>query len=110
MKVTIAYEIVTEESAEFGDAQERGWEDEHGVEFDSIEDLIEYLENNGPMEASSLYYDSNAWYRGPVIQDRAFFEQGEHRTLSYFLKDISEEDKETVFNAIVLGQKPGFKI
>lgn len=104
MRIAIAYEIVTQESAEHGDAADRGWEDEDGIEFDSVDEVIEFLEDNGPMEPSYSHFDENMWYTGPVIQDRAFFELGQNRTLSYFLRDMIEEDKEAVFNTIVLGK------
>lgn len=105
MKVTISYEIVTEESAEYGDAAERGWEDEDGIEFDSIGELIEYLDDNGPMEPSSSFFHENVWYTGPVIHDRNYFEKGEHKTLSYFVKDATLEEQETIYRAVVLGEK-----
>lgn len=100
MKIIISYEIVTPESAEFGDAEERGWEDEKGIEFDNIEEVVEFLEDNGPMEPSASFFHKNMWYNGPVIQDRNYFETGEEKTLSYFLRNMTEDEQEQVYNAL----------
>ena len=73
------YEIVTEESASYGDAAERGfdWEDAPHT-FRELVDLIE-------SEGFTIPSDSHgvpSWLSTEVIHDRAFYEDGEHRTLS----------------------------
>lgn len=73
------YEIVTEESAENGDAEERGFDWQyvpHG--FRETVDLIKVDGFCNP----SCSHGVPAWLTTEVIQDRAFFEYGEHRTLS----------------------------
>jgi len=73
------YEIVTAESAEFGEPEEQGfdWEDvPHG--FRELVRLIESEGFNVPSSAPGV----PDWLSTEVIQDRAYYEDGEHRTLS----------------------------
>jgi hypothetical protein len=104
MKIDVYYEIVTEESAAEGDAAERGHEET--LEFDDLGEVLDYLDRHGPYEASSSEFDSRVWYNGPVIEDRAFFEKGEHRSLSYHLKDMTDAQKEVVFKVLTQNYKP----
>lgn len=74
-----AFEVVTEESAEFGDAAERGfdWEDvPHG-----FRELVELIESKG-FTNQQCSHGVPRWLTTEVIQDRAFFEKGEYRTLA----------------------------
>lgn len=73
------YEIVTEESAADGDVAERGfdWEDAPHT-FRETVDLI----RDGGFIHTSCSHGAPRWLSAEVIQDRAFFEDGEHRTLS----------------------------
>ena len=74
-----SYEIVTEESAADGEAAERGldWEDAPHT-FRETVDLI----RAGGFIRPSCSHGTPGWLSTEVIQDRAFFELGEHRTLS----------------------------
>lgn len=73
------YEIVTEESAEQGDAAERGydWQDVPHT-FRETVDVI----RDGGFIYASCSPGVPRWLSSDVIQDRAFFEDGENRTLS----------------------------
>lgn len=73
------YEIVTQESAELGDAQERGfdWEDAPHT-FREVVDLIEREGFTVPSCSQGV----PRWLSTEVIQDSAYFERGEERTLS----------------------------
>lgn len=73
------YEIVTEESAEYGDAAERGFEWEN-VPY-TFRETVELIQSEGFTVPSCSPGVPN-WLSTEVIQDRAFFEDGEHRTLS----------------------------
>lgn len=73
------YEIVTQESAADGDAAERGfdWEDSPHT----FRETVELIKNEG-FTVPSCSHGVPRWLSTEVIQDRAFFEDGEHRTLS----------------------------
>lgn len=73
------FEIVTDESAEQGEVAESGfdWQDvPHG--FRETVDLIE----SGGFTNPSCSHGVPDWLTTETIQDRAFFEDGEHRTQS----------------------------
>lgn len=55
-KYKMAYEIISTESAEEGDAEERGWEVEESEEFDTLEEL---LKDNKIMYQSWLEWSSS---------------------------------------------------
>ena len=73
------YEIVTAESAAYGEAAERGfdWEDApHG--FRETVDLI----RDGGFTHPSCSHGVPRWLTTEVIEDCAYYEDGEHRSLS----------------------------
>lgn len=74
-----SYEIVTEESAADGDVAERGfdWEDAPHT----FRETVELIRDGGFIHPPSSH-GVPAWLSTEVIQDRAFFEDGENRTLS----------------------------
>lgn len=73
------FEIVTEESAEHGEAAERGFDWEN-VEY-TFRDLVQLIKSEG-FNVPSCSPGVPDWLSTQVIRDRAFFEQGEDRTLS----------------------------
>lgn len=110
-RIRTTYEIVTEESAAEGEAEETGFEDEVGVTFTSLYDALRWLEKEGgALEASSSHYSGNVWYRGQVIENAAFFEDGESKTLSYHLVGFTEEEEEAVFSKITAGTEVSLEL
>lgn len=79
IKLSQTFEVVTEESAADGDAAERGfdWQDAPHT----FRETVELIRDGGFIHPSSSH-GVPAWLSTEVIQDRAFFELGEHRTLS----------------------------
>ena len=73
------YEIVTAESAELGDAEERGF-DWEGCPH-SFRETVDLINRGGFIHPSDSH-GVPRWLTTEVIQDRAYFEDGEHRTLS----------------------------
>ena len=73
------FEVVTEESAADGDAAEQGfdWQDAPHTFRETVE-----LIRAGGFSHPSGTHGAPAWLSTDVIQDRAFFERGENRTLS----------------------------
>lgn len=74
------FEIVTDESAANGDAKERGFDFEN-VAY-SFKETVELITSEGFTVRSDTFPGAPRWLSTEVIQDRAFFEDGEHRTLS----------------------------
>lgn len=74
-----SYEIVTEESAQDGEVAERGF-DWEGVPH-TFRETVDMIKNDGFIHPS----DSEGvprWITSEVIQDSAYFEDGEHRTIT----------------------------
>lgn len=73
------YEIVTGESAQDGEAAESGFDFEK-VSY-GFRELVDYIESKG-FNVPSCSPGVPGWLSTQVIEDRAYFERGEHRTLS----------------------------
>lgn len=59
----MSYETITPESAEEGDAEERGWEFENSERYNSLEDLLNesHVVNHSWVEWSSSHPTSRDW-------------------------------------------------
>jgi hypothetical protein len=93
-RIRITYEIVTYESAEHGDAAERGFEDEDGVPFDHVGEAIEWLNKEGIAEASSSDIDHFGWLIGHHDQD---FRTGDTKTKSYHPVGFTDDEMDAIF-------------
>lgn len=73
------FEVVTEESAADGDVAESGfdWQDAPHTFRETVE-----LIRDGGFIHPSCSHGTPGWLSTEVIQDRAFFEDGEHRTVA----------------------------
>jgi hypothetical protein len=92
--IAVTYEIVTPESAEEGDAAERGWEDEQGAEY-TLSEAIEKLRG---LEPSSTAFHPGVWYSD--CDGDTDYRTGEVKYLSYHLVDFSVEDQRAIFDAV----------
>lgn len=77
--LSLTFEIVTDESAARGDAESRGFEWENVPH--TLREVVELINSDGFCNPSNSHGVPH-WLNTEVIQDRAFFEDGEHRTLS----------------------------
>lgn len=107
-RITVSYDIVTEESARDGDVDERGWIDEDGVnmmpdEIDledglsSVDLAVDYLEDR-VLEPSSSSFHSGIWYIGHPDIDMS---TGGETTYYYHLKDFTESEEKEIFKEII---------
>lgn len=108
-RITITYEIVTPESAEHGDAEERGWIDEEGVDMTpdqyDLEDgetaaskAVEFLQNEGASEPSSSAFHDGVWYSTP--DGNQDYRTGATEYRSFHLNDFTPEDEEAIYAAM----------
>lgn len=101
-RVVVTYEVVTPESAEFGDVDDRGFVDEDGYEIDPDEDetlgeaTAKYLRHD-VVEASSSHFHPGIWYIGEASPN---YRTGAERTYSYHLKDFTEAEQRDVYNEL----------
>lgn len=77
-----SYDIVTPESAEDGDAAERGWIDEDGTEY-TFRELVELLEGTEP---SSGQFHEGLWYSRTLDQNPR---DASYETRAYHLVNAS---------------------
>ncbi len=118
-KITIAYEIITPESSVDGDAAERGWEDEDGIDIEPdfdrtdpdfqekyyesykkelVNDTIRFLRDiSGISEASSSVFVNNVWYTTYGEQNP---QDGSYKNYSYFLKNYTQDESKAVYDEL----------
>lgn len=108
-RILITYEIVTPESAEEGDAEERGWIDEDGVsmkpdKYDTqdgitaVDKAIKFLKHEYATDASSSRFNEGTWYTNyEYSQD---YSTGAVESRSYHLKGFTEAEERAIFNRV----------
>lgn len=108
--ITKSYQVVTPESAEIGDYDETGWEDEDGRpiepdefdvdehgEFEAIvRDAVSYIQESGNVEASSTRFHTGIWYTTIDAEN----EDGTSTTYSFHLNGFLPEEEEAIFNRL----------
>ena len=108
-RIAITYEIVTPESAEHGDAEERGWIDEEGVDMTpdkydiddgltAVSKAVEFLRNEGVVEASSSQFHQGVWYIGQEIPN---YKTGAVETRSYHLRGFTPKEEQAVYALMI---------
>ena len=80
--INVTFQTTTPESAEIGDFENQGFKYED-LAFDSIRELIEYLEREGIQYYSSSNFDGHSWYHteSSIID----YSTGEDETLNFHL-------------------------
>lgn len=102
-RIRITFEVVTPESAEHGDAADRGWIDECGVPFDDDDDetaaeaAARFLLDRGATNASSSRYHPGVWYSDNGDHD---YSDGSETTLSYHLVGFSDDEQSSIYRRV----------
>lgn len=109
-KIRIAYEIISPESAEQGDVEERGWIDEEGefmdpsildAESTAVDLAITYIEDNigaDGIEPSSSDFHKGVWYT--TYKRKEEYDTGRYIHWSFFLDNFTEEEEKEIFERI----------
>lgn len=97
--IKTTYEIVTDESAAEGDVAERGWKDEDGEEFESVDDAVEWLRDNGASRtfASSSSFHVGIWYSTEPEQDMY---DGSYTTYSFHLEGFTAKEEQQIYEKL----------
>jgi len=107
-RIRISYDIVTPESAEEGDVEESGWEDEEGTsmepdKFDKEEGLtavdlaVRFLKDQGATEPSSYpTWSTGTWYRNTETDYR----DGSAKSLYFHLVGFSSDEEKKIYKKI----------
>jgi hypothetical protein len=101
-RIPITFEIVTPESAEQGDAEERGWIDEDGEQFNSAGEAARFLISNGATEPSSSRFHKGVWYTASDYNTD--WQTGAVESRSFHPKGFSEKEQRMIFD-IVTGKR-----
>lgn len=93
--IRTTYEIITDASAQVGDAEERGYRDEEGTEY-TVDEAIRLLKG---CEPSSSEFHCGIWYTQYGEMDPI---SGDTENLSYHLSDAgwTEAEERTIFHAV----------
>lgn len=94
MRIKTTFTTVTPESAEYGDYDETGWEDETGVTFASTQEAAEWLFQNANSYSSSEFYP-HSWYCSEPKMDQ---NTGVTTEYDYFLVDCTPEQSREVYD------------
>lgn len=97
IRVKSSYEIITEESAKEGDAEERGWLNEEGELFDSADEVIRHLRDKGVMEPSSSCFRKGVWYDTEAQQD---MHTGAYQSESYFIHGATVGQERKIYKRL----------
>ena len=96
--IGVTYEVITPESAENGDFEETGWEDEHvSMEPDewdveegitAVDKAVEYIQDRGPVQNSGNWYSTV-----DASGTRDYYEKGKEVYYSFHLNNFSAEEE-----------------
>jgi len=93
MQIKTVKEFVTEESAKEGCADR--YEDDGLTTIDNVDDAINFLKDNGAIEASSSrFFFGGVWYTSESQPD---VYTGEYESSSFFLIGFTEKQERTIF-------------
>lgn len=106
-RIAITFETITPESAEQGDAADRGWIDEDGVEMTpdeydreegitAVDKAVKFLKYEGASEPSSSHFYEGVWYT--AYETDTDYSTGETTNKSYHLKGFTKAEQEAIFN------------
>lgn len=109
-RIKIAYATYTPESIENGDAEDRGWEDEEGVEFDEdfeesyaegIRSVVRFLQNKGASDSFVNGGREGTYTTEMYVTD---YGTGEQREETFFLHNFNEIEIEDIY-LVMTGKK-----
>jgi hypothetical protein len=108
--IAISYELITPESAEAGDAEERGWIDEEGVSMEpdandvegglnAVDLAVAYLFKHGATETSSEPPGGlDTW--GIASDYRHHYDTGAVENRHFFLRGFTDEEARAIWTRI----------
>lgn len=101
-RIAVSYETWSEEDVDDGDTDNRGWEDEEGVDFtdedEPVKEAISFLKEKGATNASSSHFGKGVWYSS---EDDVDMKTGDRTIYSYHLYGWTKDEEQKIFDAIV---------
>lgn len=106
-RISISYETWDEESEDAGETDEKGWENEEGIEFTddadetAVEQAIDFLKKEGATNFSASSFEPRGWYSTGSESDDRDIQTGELTIYSYHLNgEWTDEEKEAIYNGV----------
>lgn len=96
LRIKVSYELITPESAENGDVEERGWDNEEGELMDNVREAVEWLTEQGPLEPSSSSFHHGIWYTHYGEQGR----HGAQRNESFHITGATMSQEQRIFDGL----------
>jgi hypothetical protein len=97
-RIRVAYEVVTPESAGAGDAEDRGWVDEEGIEVDDLVEAARLIQHDvGTPEPSSSQFHKGVWYTGLYNED---YRSGADTFRSYHPYGFTEAEERELYGIL----------
>ena len=93
MKVKITFETVNHNDDESYEV-ENGWTEEEGIEFESVDEVVEFLNDEGAFMPSNSHFNQGTWYS---TEGEINYRNGDITTYSYHLYGFTEEQEEEIF-------------
>lgn len=99
MKLDITYQIVTKQSAKQGDFEDQGFY-EQDIEFDSIEELAEYIKDNcNGLEPSSSVFHKGIYYSSTDAE--VDYNDGSETYYSYHVNNLTELQEKELYSLLM---------
>jgi len=94
-KIRISYETWTDKDVESGDTDDKGWENEEGVDIKDVDDAIQFLKSEGVVHSSSSQFHPGVWYSSETDM------QTHERTIrSFHLDGFTDEEQKQIYDSI----------
>lgn len=109
-RIRISYETWDEDALDAGETDDKGWENEEGVDFTddgdetAVDQAVDFLKKEGATEFSSSAYDPRGYYSTESGSDAMDPQTGETTVYSYHLTDgWTDEEKKAIYDGVIKG-------
>lgn len=99
MNIKTSYSRINEESIKQGDCSETGWVDQEGVNFESLDDAIDFLNREGAVHASGYPFYEGVWYSTDFMP---FYDnEGTQDQNNFHLSGFSLNEQKAIYDAVM---------
>jgi hypothetical protein len=106
--IKISFENWNDEAASAGDTDDRGWENEDGVDMTpdeeetqegmtAVDKAVDFLKKSGAVHPSSSHFNSGTWYSTDEMPN---YQTGDVKILSFHLAGFDDEEENKIFDAL----------
>jgi len=106
-RISITYETWDDESLGAGETDDKGWENEEGIEFSddgdetAVDQAVDFLKKESATEFSASSFTHGGWYSTSSNDSDRDLQTGELTTYSYHLNDgWTDEEKQAIYDGV----------